>query len=63
MLIPARDVGVNRMFTDPKTGKLYIMRAYDSEENKCLAEDPDGGFWDCKGFYQVNLEPEPKTDG
>lgn len=56
ILLKAKTIGVNNLFKDPKSEEVFVMRAYDEAEGTCLAERPDGTFWDCDGNYMVFTE-------
>jgi len=58
ILLKAKNVKVNTLFRDPKTDILYIMKAFDLEENTVLAVNSAGQYWDCGGDYIVNALPK-----
>lgn len=57
ILLKAKDIEVNLLFRDPETDTVYVMRAHDPEEGRCLAQTPDGEFWQCDADYEVYTEP------
>lgn len=63
LLLKARDIPINHLFRDPATEELYIMRAFDSTEGTCLAQNTADEYWHCAGDYPVRLELHPVEKG
>ncbi len=61
MLLPAKDVPLGREFVNPATGGQYVRLAYDQQADRVLALDSDGGYWECRGSFLVEmLAPSPQ---